>query len=162
MSTYLSLDAAAMDRLFPEGSEARVVLRGAVIDQVVKRHATKDYSDWRKQIEAQTDKAVREAMAQAGMLVEGRRITIGQGMRAALQAQADEALKCAVAEGLDLSAARLGKLREDLLASLQQRLEHEIGQALEVRVAQVLGEQLQTRVAAAVAKALTNLAGGKE
>jgi hypothetical protein len=159
MSIYLSLDNTALAALFPEGTEARLALRNAVIDQAVKRLVQKDLNlpDFQNSVRLQVEQAASEAIARAGVVIKGRRITIGQEVKESLQTEADEALKRAIAEGMDLSPERLGKLRDELLANLQQRLDHDIGQMLEQRVALALGKHMEQRIAAAVTQALTNL-----
>ena len=67
MSIQLKLDAAAMAALFPEGSEIRLELQQAVINETVRKIVDRELTRTRNHIEEQCKKAVEDALAKEGL-----------------------------------------------------------------------------------------------
>jgi hypothetical protein len=67
MSIQLKLDAAAMAALFPEGSEIRLELQQAVINETVRKIVDRELSVTRNHIESQCKLIVEQALAAEGL-----------------------------------------------------------------------------------------------
>lgn len=67
MSIQLKLDSAAMAALFPEGSEIRLELQQAVINETVRKLVDRELSGTRAYIDTQCKKIVSEALAKEGL-----------------------------------------------------------------------------------------------
>jgi hypothetical protein len=67
MSIQLKLDAAAMAALFPEGSEVRLELQQAVINETVRKLVDRELSNTRHYIGEQCAKATKDALEKEGL-----------------------------------------------------------------------------------------------
>jgi hypothetical protein len=144
MTIALSLDRDALEALFPEGSEVRLQLRGAVLDQAVKRYAAKDWPEIQQQVKRITDSAFREALATQGLRVTyGNTVQLSEEIKTAMRQQAKELIQQHMAEELDLSPERLRLLRDDLMQVLGLRITQELSGPLFQQITQLVVDTMK-------------------
>jgi len=139
MTLQLKIDTNALTALFPEGTEIRLKLQNAVIDQVVRRLAIKQVADIEARIstavalEAQLHlQNVRDVKITGGNYSHPVRYTLGEAFKASVARAVDDAVRDAIQQELnkvrevqieEISKRALGVLEHNLNAGLEQRID---------------------------------------
>lgn len=127
----ITLSPAALELLFPVGSEYRAVMANAVVDKFLRQllRTSLEAPDHTAQIRRQIEAATDVAMAGLGIAIRGRTVTLTQAAKDQIQREAAVALEMAMAEGMDLSPERLTKMRDELLERVGNRVQDQAGLA---------------------------------
>lgn len=149
MGITLKLDASALNALFPEGSEARVELSHAVLNQAAQQYvkggitrAVSEYLD-KHLVSAQTqfDDAIRRQLTTCfnGKTVIGT----GQPLHHVLQASVKQALDSNVAKLIqDVSDKLVAEVAADLENRIRTVVDYKMGAELNAQVSKRLNEVL--------------------
>lgn len=145
MTLKISLDRAALEALFPEGTEARANLQRAVITDLIGKLAIKDC----KLLDAELQRQVHECTARLNRELLAKHFGSNHMF---LNEQVEEAVKKAVqAEYRSLVTDTVLALRADLLITIRDR-------ASEFKLDE---EGLRVVVGRLVREELKNMVGGK-
>lgn len=124
MSVQIKLDAAAVASLFPEGSEARLELQQAVINETVRKIVDRELAKTRQLVEAQCRRVAEEALASAGITSKlWNGVKLSDETEKRLKAQALEAANNAMSVAL---ARAMEPLVSDLDARIKKYAEGEM------------------------------------
>jgi hypothetical protein len=129
----IQLDTAAMDKLFPEGTQARVDLQTSVIASLAGRYL-KPGAELEKSLKEHQQKAVNQACAEFGL----KRATWGNGFD--LTAMASERIKEQAMDTVNTQIrnivnTQLKETLEGIDARIQQRINYEINEIVKAKVA---------------------------
>lgn len=137
MSIQLKLDAQAMAALFPEGSEVRLELQQAVINETVRKLVDRELTKTRAQIAEQCRVVVSEALT-----AEGLTSRLWQGVRLS-DSYVRELKEHAVAALREASHKVVAEAVNPVVADIERRIRREVDSGLEVRLNLLAKEALR-------------------
>lgn len=141
MSIQLKLDAAAMATLFPEGSDIRLELQQAVINETVRKVIDRELSSTRLHIEAQCKKVVKEALDKEGVT---SKVWTGVRLSDEYEKKLKDATADAVRTAFSVSVTQtLQPLLDDLHTRIKVRMEGELEIKLALLAKAALREALK-------------------
>lgn len=136
MSIQLKLDAPAMAALFPEGSDIRLELQQAVINETVRNIVDRNLSNTRRHISEQCAKAVKDALDKESLTSKvwtGVKLT--QEYEQKLQILTTEAARTAFTKYMNEAMA---PMIADLDKRIKERMEAELNLRLQVLAKEAL------------------------
>ncbi|AHY25323.1 hypothetical protein PS2_076 [Serratia phage PS2] len=164
----LQLDSSALDRLFPEGTEARVDLQQAVLQNIVNRNFIK-MSD--EKISAHVEQAVKAVelpdlnrkisdklksmLSNSGWgSISSSTQTLKDRVRLHAQEEATKVLRETISDATETSSARLTEYSKTLVADQERRIRKIVSEQLNQTVADVLNEKFEEFISEAIRKRL--------
>lgn len=128
MSIQLKLDAAAMAALFPEGSDIRLELQQAVINETVRKLVDRELTATSAFIERQCKSIVEQALLTAGLASKvWQGVKLSDETEKRLKAQATEAATNAVSKAVYDAMA-------PLVADIDARIKRYADSEMQVRM----------------------------
>jgi hypothetical protein len=143
MPIRLTLDESALRALFPEGSEAEIQLRGAVIGTIVERAFTDSTRLIEAQVKSNIERLFEQNMATLGVRknsYSGYYLTDEAKLQ--IKATAKRIFDEIAAESLGMEKSAMELLRLSALQSAEKRLEREIGAGLDSRINKLIRTEL--------------------
>lgn len=129
MSIQLKLDATAVAALFPEGSEVRLELQQAVINETVRKLVDRELSTTRRLVEEQCKKVVKEALDKENVTSK-----VWTGVR--LSDEYETKLKNATADAVRTAfSVSVTQTLQPLLDNLHTRIKVRMEGELEIKLA---------------------------
>ncbi len=111
----IKLDAAAMTALFPEGSEGRIELQQAVLNEIVHKLVDRSVGQMRAQIDAAVKTEFQARLAVEGIKHLGQNLTLSDPARKLIAEQATQVYRDAV-------QAAVNAVAEPELESIRRKL----------------------------------------
>jgi hypothetical protein len=148
MSITLKLDTAAMEALFPAGSEARVELQRAVVANFIAAHIKPAMigAQVEAMVKAAKEAAVKEALAELGITPAwGGATTLSESFKAKLKEQAGDSIRANISKVVDEAATDvLSKIDGRLKAAVDAKTDDEIRRVIRQRVEQLAAGLLKS------------------
>lgn len=145
MTMQLRLDADALAKLFPEGSQARVELQNAVVAEFIKKHVSDKLvaDDVQRLIKSAKSEAVTEVMRELGVHSQWGNVVLSDTFKNKLKEQVREQVTSHIHQSATDAAMTL---REDLGPMIEKRIELLADQIIEKRIGKELGDRLSKAI----------------
>ncbi|WDS61614.1 hypothetical protein [Cronobacter phage vB_Cdu_VP8] len=163
----LQLDSSALEALFPEGTEARLDLQQAVLQNIVDRNfikmSDKKIDEAIKQAVTElelpnladdVDTKLRAMLAQRGYGNHTASQALKEHVKVAAAAEATSVLDKVVSDGVQQAEKVLARRAESIVQSTQARMEVLVSSKLQEAFAKVLNEQFEEFITAAIRQRL--------
>lgn len=141
MSIQLKLDAAALAALFPEGSQVRLELQQAVINETVRKIVDRELSKTRDYISTQCKKTVEHALVKEGFISE---VWTGAKLSAEYEAKLQSVIKESAQNAFyRFTTEAMAPMLADLDNRIKNRMESEMTDKLAALAKQAMRDALK-------------------